>query len=307
MDFNEKTTKASRDLLNIFITVTRLWQWASSLTVYVFVTLLLHQNRTRSSRVRTIQPLILVTLVYSTVTAACVLLLRRIERLRISSWHIFAMTTIPGDLLILSVFVAKVAVLSIQYFECAVVSKTHGFEDLVSQDSRHRIPNLIGGPHSTAGPPRCHFPTELYSLCIVAIFTYILSLLFTILQLWRRRQDASASEDESYPPLAPPPNRQRPCITTAPGWIPPMGLPPAGESSSRGANQASTIRTNPEPKYANMPDDILAGMTVGRLSQETTSSFDPDLYLVSDGFQMSDDPPAYTSRPSSLYGLSAVP
>lgn len=61
---------------------------------------------------------------YSTLILVCICLLSKIERVRTSSWHIFAMTSIPGDLLILSVFVAKVAVLSIEYFECSVLSRT---------------------------------------------------------------------------------------------------------------------------------------------------------------------------------------
>lgn len=40
-----------------------------------------------------------------------------------------------------------------------------------------------------------------------------------------------------------------------------------------------------------------------RSSQETTSSFNPDLYLVSDGFRPLPSPPAYTSRPSSLFDI----
>ena len=61
---------------------------------------------------------------YSTLVLVFVILLNKIQRLKTSSWHIFAMTSIPGDLLMLSVFVAKVAVLSIQYFECSVLTRT---------------------------------------------------------------------------------------------------------------------------------------------------------------------------------------
>jgi hypothetical protein len=60
-----------------------------------------------------------------------------------------------------------------------------------------------------------------------------------------------------------------------------------------------------EPKYANIPAEILASMAIGpsRVSQETTSSLDPDSYLVSDGFRRPEDPPAYSSRPGSLRTL----
>lgn len=65
------------------------------------------------------------SLVYSTIIIVSVCLFNGVERLRRSSWHIFALTSIPGDLLMLSVFVAKVAVLSIEYFECSVLSRTN--------------------------------------------------------------------------------------------------------------------------------------------------------------------------------------
>ena len=42
-----------------------------------------------------------------------------------------------------------------------------------------------------------------------------------------------------------------------------------------------------------------------RLSMETTST-DPEIYLVTDGFRP-EDPPEYSSRPSSLYNGESGP
>ena len=69
-----------------------------------------------------------------------------------------------------------------------------------------------------------------------------------------------------------------------------------------------------EPKYTNLED---VPFPRPRLSQETTSSFNPDSYLVSDGFRPTTQlpgysrppsyrshrtgPPSYSSRPSSLH------
>lgn len=69
---------------------------------------------------------------YSTLIIVCVIFFNRVQRLK-TSWQIYAMTSIPGDLLMVSVAVAMVAVLSIQYFECSVLART---------DSRASIPHF---------------------------------------------------------------------------------------------------------------------------------------------------------------------
>lgn len=58
MDSHEKATKAPRDLLNLFSTITRCWQWGSSVFISLSVNLLFHQTRIYSSRVKAIQPLV---------------------------------------------------------------------------------------------------------------------------------------------------------------------------------------------------------------------------------------------------------
>jgi hypothetical protein len=60
------------------------------------------------------------------------------------------------------------------------------------------------------------------------------------------------------------------------------------------------LEQNPEPKYANLPPDMLTGVR-GRCSMETTASTNPDEYLISDGFRPLGDPPEYSSRPPSIH------
>ena len=66
-------------------------------------------------------------------------------------------------------------------------------------------------------------------------------------------------------------------------------------------SQASLNWQNPGPIPGNPPAELFTNPPGWRSSQETTSSFNPDLYLVSDGFRPLPSPPAYTSRPSSLF------
>lgn len=51
-----------------------------------------------------------------------------------------------------------------------------------------------------------------------------------------------------------------------------------------------------EPKYTNLED---VPFPRSRLSQETTSSFGAEHYLVSDGFRPTAQLPGYSSRPPS--------
>jgi len=66
-------------------------------------------------------------------------------------------------------------------------------------------------------------------------------------------------------------------------------------------SQASLNWQNPGSIPGNPPAELFTNPPGWRSSQETTSSFNPDLYLVSDGFRPLPSPPAYTSRPSSLF------
>jgi hypothetical protein len=76
-----------------------------------------------------------------------------------------------------------------------------------------------------------------------------------------------------------------------------------------------------DPKYANLPVELLANMVVApsptdeettprgcaeitpRTSYETSSSLNPDRYIVSDGFRPPEEPPVYSSRPGSIRTL----
>lgn len=139
-----------------------------------------------------------------------------------------------------------------------------------------------------------------------------MSIIFTGLQLWRYRRTLGTIEAGPHPGHVVetlPQHTYRPVMAQV--QRPPVAPPPRRETQAGPSNPsrstapapAPAVESPEEPKYANMPDGIIASMAVGRSSQETTSSFNPDLYLISDGFRGPDEqPPAYTSRPSSLYG-----
>lgn len=130
-----------------------------------------------------------------------------------------------------------------------------------------------------------------------------MSILFTVLQLWRYRTAVSTVEAGPHPGHVVEAVSQptyRPVMTQV--ERPPAPRPNAQAGPSHGRAPIPTTESHEEPKYANMPEGIITSMAVARSSQETTSSFNPDLFLVSDGFRAPEDPPPYTSRPSSLHG-----
>lgn len=64
---------------------------------------------------------------------------------------------------------------------------------------------------------------------------------------------------------------------------------------------ARILLEDQEPKYANMPVGIVASMVIAppRTSVESTSTFDAEGYIVSDGFRSPGEPPGYSSGSSS--------
>lgn len=69
------------------------------------------------------------------------------------------------------------------------------------------------------------------------------------------------------------------------------------EPAFAGSDQPPATVSEELPRYTNTVD--AAAPNPERFSQDTTSVFDFDLYLVSDGFRPAAGPPAYSSRPPS--------
>lgn len=146
--------------------------------------------------------------------------------------------------------------------------------------------------------------------------SYLGSVVVTVLQLSKDQKSVSSTGDGHYS------GHVEEDIPTATSWVPRVDQPrpmpfermtygeelPETNSNSQSSSSRTTLPppTTPssrEPKYANMPAGIVESMAlaISRVSMETTSSMDPDHYIVSDGFRPSGRPPSYrSSRESSL-------
>lgn len=95
------------------LTAIRIWQWTSSFFVYASFSLLyahIHKNRLgENSRMKGVQILGLVSLVYSTFIICFVHIFKTLGQ---RSWRVFAIVSVPGDLTIMGICLAKITILS---------------------------------------------------------------------------------------------------------------------------------------------------------------------------------------------------
>lgn len=101
--------------------------------------------------------------------------------------------------------------------------------------------------------------------------------------------------------------REAPASDSHPGFIDeavpvsasrgqPSSTPRVSLTVSRHSSSPRPSMAEDEPKYTNLED---VPFPRSRLSQETTSSFGAEHYLVSDGFRPTAQLPGYSSRPPS--------
>lgn len=146
--------------------------------------------------------------------------------------------------------------------------------------------------------------------------SYLGSVTVAVRQLLDYRKSISAKSAAQYPGYV---EQAIPAtVSSAPQMIqrgpsmlvrnPQAELPgPASRSESSSSSAPllpPSIPSSQDPKYANMPAGIVESMAMAppRTSQETTSSMDPDHYIVSDGFRPCERPPSYTSSRESSPG-----
>lgn len=174
----------------------------------------------------------------------------------------------------------------------------------------------------------CHLPRMVYSLCVISIFSYTLSILLTALQLQRCQLSKPADENslpaghveavvpDLTPQPAQPPSPRHSAVAT--DWIDTTGQPPnefiplspiTSLDSSPDAPPSSSTTSTPTPPVSDVfgrpsTHSERSDSISWRTSQDTaTSIFDPEHYLVSDGFRPPAQPPTYSSRPPSLYAV----
>jgi len=163
-----------------------------------------------------------------------------------------------------------------------------------------------------AGSP-CEFPAiNLQVAANHSRFSYTFSVLFTGMQLQRTKLSDEQSTCLGHIEEAIPDRPQR---GRSPDFQYHHSLPPRISSDAAPTQvyavmvpQSTPTPRRPTsedlPRYASMEEPF--SMPRGRISQETTSSFNPDLYLVSDGFRPQPEPPNYSRPPSYRSGPPSI-
>ncbi|KUI53543.1 hypothetical protein VP1G_00937 [Cytospora mali] len=172
------------------LTAIRIWQWSSSFFVYASFSLLYeHIQRNRlgeNDRMKEIQVLGLVSLVYSTTVVCCVHILKTLD---IRIWRVFAIMSLPGDLTIMGICLAKITILSFSGLpaDCHGLTRdNYDGNDLVRQPADGFTTIRFGSwSHDLTGEldELCTFPQTVYGLSVAAIFSYTFSILLTVLYL----------------------------------------------------------------------------------------------------------------------------
>ena len=130
----EKTPRRTFNGLGFCLSALRVWQWSSSCLVYASFGLLynyiVHNRLGENSRMKGVQILVcepesyrylicdgandpfqgLMALVYSTLVICFVHIFKSMNK---SSWRVFAIISVPGDIMIMALFLAKITLLSV--------------------------------------------------------------------------------------------------------------------------------------------------------------------------------------------------
>ncbi|KAK0707402.1 hypothetical protein B0H67DRAFT_556103 [Lasiosphaeris hirsuta] len=307
-EHNEKRASSRRHWLNTFATILRVWQWISSATIYAsFIYLSFEQfanyGLPEQIRTRAIENLSYAALAYHT-PILMILILRRSKSNESRGWRFFAATTLVGDMFMMGLSISKMSILSAAgvLADCPGPNVTNYFKsnDLVRNSVNFASVRFgLGGQVVDDGLDlTCFTPKLVYLLSIIAIFSYTFSILLTGLQ-WQRYQ---ATQDHGTHPghveLAIPESvRHMQHIQVHHVQVPDPRLSLSGPHPL-----PQDLQPQEAPQYPQQPPHTsfeAVPASGGRMSFETTSSFNPDIYLVSDGFRPEPDIPTYSSRPPS--------
>ncbi|KAK4219798.1 hypothetical protein QBC37DRAFT_367407 [Rhypophila decipiens] len=338
-DINEKQTPQRRNQVNISAAVLRLLQCLSAWSVYATLSVLFQSLTSGapfgddSSRA---PPAYIRKLTSSDVLYHCSVLvfIGLLRRAKTSvTWRVFAVGTILLDLVMMLFAITNISVMSVIALatSCQASTSKHSFGTLDLRQLVTDYSRSVFGGHGNSGTAEkmeflCTVPRVVYVLSIISIFSHTLSIVLTVLQFQQNKAQRKAETmgfaghvEEAVPeviynrpniqvqPLMPQPVQQAEMYQQRPNHVAdPRFQTPAPTRPSDLHQQYPGARyhwENPSRATANPPTEEFTNPPGWRSSQETTSSFNPDLYLVSDGFRPLPSPPAYTSRPSSLFDI----
>ncbi|KAG8169864.1 hypothetical protein KVR01_000609 [Diaporthe batatas] len=185
------------------LTAIRIWQWSSSFFVYASFSLLyahIQNNRLgENGRMRGVQVLGLVSLAYSTVVLCCV---HVFKTLGLRTWRLFAVMSVPSDLTIMGINLAKITILAYSGLpaDCHGLTRDkYSGNDLVRQPSDGFTTIRFGtAAEKLAGEldALCTFPRTVYGLSTVAIFSYTFSILLSVLYLQQHGASTAADSEK---------------------------------------------------------------------------------------------------------------
>ncbi|KAK3316331.1 hypothetical protein B0H66DRAFT_291720 [Apodospora peruviana] len=338
---NEKYTKKPPNKLDASATAVRVFHIISASCVWASLALLLHSitpgalgDHSRPIPTRHIRNLSHGALLYPSGVLVFLAIFRRLKKS--AAWRVFAVGTVLGDLLMMGLAIAMITVLSAVGLPagCRVLKANfHGVGQIFASYS-HAFFGLGAEENVEDLGLLCTLPNIVYTLTVLSIFSHTVSIVLTILQFQRNLSlrtseprthaghveeaiptmlyDRASTQHQSSTPSPPPSPPPRGYIESTISTVY-QQLTDNDISTRTAASTLPARLSNPVPQYSpprsnwenptrnDPPAEVFSNPPDWRSSQETTSSFNPDLYLVSDGFRPLPEPPAYTSRPSSLY------
>ncbi|KAK4164529.1 hypothetical protein QBC43DRAFT_317670 [Cladorrhinum sp. PSN259] len=210
-----------------------------------------------------------------------------------SKWRYFAMTTIIGDLLSLWMFLYALSLMYSTYQGyCYLYPRVFDYEkDGFLTYFGKSVPPLLYRDLQIQRHVICAFLDGMYWLSLIPSLSHLLSILNTT-WYYKRAKRIESIEFETFEKIRD--------LEQAVAIHPPSVEPAA----HAGPSGASTPPHSPPPSYRSRSGSSATSVrppSYRRVSMETTSSVDPDTFLVSDGWRGPDQqPPEYSSRPPSL-------
>ncbi|KAK3994583.1 hypothetical protein QBC44DRAFT_322330 [Cladorrhinum sp. PSN332] len=301
----KRAVKKSRNWPLILLTIVRICQLVFfGLAYLVFLALIetaepwldeAKDKETFAANVPWVRMLNCVNLIYHISALALLHFWKRTEAKR---WRYFAMTTFIGDLLSVSAFLY---VLSLMYSTyqgyCYLYPRVFNYEkDGFLTYFGKGMPPVLYWELQEMRYITCAFLDGMYWLSLIPSFSHILSGLITA-WYYKRMKRIESSEFEGFEAKVGDLEQAVPAHHNHHAEPAPPALP----------SRASTPPPSPPPSYRSRSGSTATTATKGRppsyrrVSMETTSSVDPDTFLVSDGWRGPDQqPPEYSSRPASL-------